>query len=140
MYFFCNVIISRLGKKAPKVVYHGSRVIQRSKSIFNGTLKWGVFFSVINFSKYCCFASLTKNWVKNDRKMKVNRKGKFEVNYTVKKLQIGISCSNVDSKMRVKSKRYFYVNYFFMKPFSQNFEVLTQHCDVTNAKLAWKRV
>ena len=35
----------------------------------------------------------------------------------VKKVQIGISCTNVE--------RYFEVNYSFMKPFSQHSEVLT---------------
>ena len=81
--------------------------------------------------------------------MKVNSKGKFEVKYSflkslsqnyevltlrgdvinpkkwVKKVQIGISRTNVDGKMKIKSKRYFEVNYSFMKSFSQNFEVLT---------------
>ena len=64
MYFFCDVIISKLGKKGPKVVYHVSRVIERSKSIFDGTLKWGEFVSVTNLSKYCNFTSLSQNWVK----------------------------------------------------------------------------
>ena len=42
--------------------------------------------------------------------------------------------------MKIKSKRYFEVNYLFMKPFTQNFEVLTQRGDVINPKLAPKRV
>ena len=41
--------------------------------------------------------------------------------------------------MKIKSKRYFEVNYSFMKPFSQNFEVLTQRGDVINPKLARER-
>ena len=45
----------------------------------------------------------------------------------------------VERKMKVKSKRHFEVNYSFMKPFSQNFEVLTQLGDVINPKLARKR-
>ena len=39
IYFFCDVIISKLGKKGPKVVYHVLRVIERLKSIFARTLK-----------------------------------------------------------------------------------------------------
>ena len=58
----------------------------------------------------------------------------------LKKVRIGISCTNVDRKIRIKSKRYFQVNHSFMKPFSQNFEVLTQCCDVINTKLARKRI
>ena len=50
------------------------------------------------------------------------------------------SCTIVDRKMRIKSKSYFQVNYSFMKPFSQNFDVLTQRCDVINPELARKRV
>ena len=37
---------------------------------------------------------------------------------------------------KIKSKMYFEMNYSFMKLFSQNFEVLTQHGDVINPKLA----
>ena len=54
----------------------------------------------------------------------------------VKDVQIGISCTNVDRKMKIKSKRYFEVNYSLMKPFSQNFEDLTQYDNVINPKLA----
>ena len=39
-----------------------------------------------------------------------------------------------------KNKRYFQVNYSFMKPFSQKTEVLTQCFDVINTKLAPKRI
>ena len=39
-----------------------------------------------------------------------------------------------------KTKRYFQVNYSFMKPFSQKTEVLTQCFDVINTKLAPKRI
>ena len=91
MYFFCDVIISKLGKKGPKVVYHVSRVIERSKSIFDGTLKWGEFVSVTNLSKYCNFTSLSQigsksvqtciSYTNGDRKMKINSKGKLEVNH-----------------------------------------------------------
>ena len=41
--------------------------------------------------------------------------------------------------MEVKSKRNFEMNYSFMKPFSQNFEVLTQLGDIIKPKLARKR-
>ena len=93
--------------------------------------------------------------------MKVNSKQKFEVKYSflkplsqnfevflwqrhqpkngVKKVQIGISCTNVDRKTKIKSRRYFEVNYSSMKLSSQNFEVLTQHGDIINPKLALKR-
>ena len=43
MYFFCDVIIFKSCKKVPKVVNHVSRVIKRSKSIFDGVLKGGEF-------------------------------------------------------------------------------------------------
>ena len=58
----------------------------------------------------------------------------------LKKAQIVISCTNVDRKMRIKSKRYFHVNYSFMKLFSQNFEALTQCCNVINPELTRKRI
>ena len=41
--------------------------------------------------------------------------------------------------MKIKSKRYREVNYSFMKPFSQNFAVLSQRGDVINPKMARKR-
>ena len=58
----------------------------------------------------------------------------------VKKVQIGISRSNVDRNMNIKRKRYFEVTYSFMKLFSQIFDVLTQLYDAINPKLARKRV
>ena len=57
-------------------------------------------------------------------------------------IQIGISFTNVDRKTKIKSKRRsFEVKYSFMKPLSQNFEVLTQSnlVNVINPKLARKR-
>ena len=54
----------------------------------------------------------------------------------VKKVQINIPCAFVDRKMKIKSKRYFEVNYSFMKSFSQHFQILTQRGEVINAKLA----
>ena len=109
------------------------------------------------------------SYTNGDRKMKVTSKGKFEMNHYflislshtftlltflkvltllvawltqkwLKKVQIGISCTNVDRKIRIKSKRYFQVSYSFMKPISQNFEVLTQCCTIINTKLAQKRI
>ena len=91
--------------------------------------------------------------------MKVNSKGKFKMKNLflkpvsehfevltpvvtsstqkwVKQVQIGTSCTNVDRKMKIKSKRYFEVNYSFVKPFSQNIEVLTYCGDVINPILA----
>ena len=58
----------------------------------------------------------------------------------VKKVHVAISCTNVFRKMRLKSKRYFQVNYSSMKPFSKKIEVLTQRRDVINPKSARKRV
>ena len=57
----------------------------------------------------------------------------------VKKVQIGITCTSVDRKMKIKSKMYFEENYSFMKPLSYNFEVLTQFGYLINPKLAQKR-
>ena len=42
--------------------------------------------------------------------------------------------------MKIKSQRNVQVNYSFMKPSSQSFEVLTQRGDVINPKLARERV
>ena len=55
--FFCDVIISKLGKKGLKVVYHVSRVIERSKSKFDGTLNWGVASEMIFLLLRCSFDS-----------------------------------------------------------------------------------
>ena len=41
--------------------------------------------------------------------------------------------------MKIKSKRYFSVNYSFTKPFCRNFEVLNQPGDVINPKWTQKR-
>ena len=57
----------------------------------------------------------------------------------VKKVQIGISCTNIDTKMKIKNNRYFKAKYSFMKLFSWNFKVLTQRGAVMNPKLARKR-
>ena len=92
------------------------------------------------------------------RKVKFNSKGKFEeinnsfIKPLFQKLEVLTPRDdvtntklgqkrlklefNVDRIMKIKSKRYFEVNYLFMKPFSQNFEVLTQRSKVINPKLA----
>ena len=57
----------------------------------------------------------------------------------IKKVQTGISCTNVDRKMKIKRKKYFEVNYYFMKLLSQNFEVLAQRGDVIS-KIGSKKV
>ena len=88
--------------------------------------------------------------------MKVNSKGKFEIKSwflkplsqkfvsksqsfgspwsstqkKFKKVQIVISCTNVDRKMKIKSKRNFQIRYSFMKLFSQNLDIQTPICDV----------
>ena len=46
------------------------------------------------------------------------------------------SFTNIDRKVKMKSKRYFEVKDSFMKPFSQNFEDLTERGDFINPKLA----
>ena len=97
-----------------------------------------------------------------DRKMKFNSKGEFEMKYSFlkpcsrnvevitplvgvinpqmgQKVPIGISITNVYRKSKIKGKRYIKVHYSFMKASSQNFEILTQHGDVINPKLAQKR-
>ena len=49
-----------------------------------------------------------------------------------------MSCTNVDRKMKIESKRYFEVNYSFMKSFSQNLEVLTNV--VTLSTESWRKI
>ena len=58
----------------------------------------------------------------------------------IKKVPIVISCTFIDRKMNIKSKKYAEVKYSFMKPFSQYFKVLIQYGDVINPKLTRKRV
>ena len=148
-------------------------MIESSKSIFDGTLKWVYFWDYIIKTlqfKRPWWRHLPNNGSKRtqtcisstdgDKKVKVDRKWKFEVKYSflktaiskfwsfdipwwrhqpkycVRKVQIGVSCTNVDIKKKMKSKMYFQVNYSFMKPFSQDFEVLTQRGDVIRSKLA----
>ena len=55
------------------------------------------------------------------------------------KVNNGISCTNVNRKIKIKSSRFSEVNYSFMKLFYQNLEAYTQHGDVINPKLARER-
>ena len=107
-------------RRSPKI---GSKTIERWKSIGKGNLRWIIPFwnNYLKIFDFPCWRHQPKNWVK--------------------KIQIDISCSSVGRKMRIESKRYFKVNCFLMKPFSQHFlEILTQRCHVINSNLARKRV
>ena len=55
-----------------------------------------------------------------------------------KKAQTCISCTNRDREMKVKSTEKFEVQYSFLKPLSQNFEVLTPRSEVINPKMGQK--
>ena len=104
-----DVINPELGQKGPRLVFHKPIVVERLKSIVKGSLSrsislWNDYLKMLKI--WLCFVvSPRQKWVKID--------------------QIGISCTNVDRKMKIINKRYFDVNYSFMKPSSQNFEVLT---------------
>ena len=56
----------------------------------------------------------------------------------VKKVQIEISYTDVNRKIKIKSRKYFEMIYSFMKPFSQNTEVLTERGDVIDSKWVQK--
>ena len=109
--------------------------------------------------------SLSLNWLKraqsciscieDDRKIKVNIwLGVFLWEQFLKILQFCfqwwrhgskrrqtiISYTNDCRKIKVSSKGKFEVNFSFMKPFSQTFEVLTPPGDFISPKLAWKIV
>ena len=92
-------------------VYHILRVIERSKSIFVRTLKWGVWAQTFGKKWHKIVFSCTNG----DKKMKVNSKGKFEAKYSlpvvtsstqkwVKKVQIDISCTNFTERGKSKVK------------------------------------
>ena len=53
----------------------------------------------------------------------------------VKRNQTGISCTNGDREMTIKSKRSFQVKYSFMKLFSQNLDIQATCFDVIISKL-----
>ena len=57
----------------------------------------------------------------------------------MKKVHIAIAYTNVDRKLKTKSKMYFEVYYSFVKLSSQNFEALTQLGDFIKPKLTGKR-
>ena len=84
--------------------------------------------------------------IDSDRKMKDNSKWKFEVKCLfLKPLSQNHPWwrhrpENASKTFKSKIKRYFEVNYSFMKLFPQNFDVLTQCGEVINPKLAWKGV
>ena len=110
-----DVINPKFGQKRPKLVFHVPIVIERWKSRVQRNLRcsirfWNLYFKILKFWL------TTQKWVK---KVQIDEKD--------------------ERKMKTKSKRYFEVNYLLMKPFSKNLEVLTQHGDVLNPKLAQKR-
>ena len=96
-------------------------MIERSKSIFDGTWK---FVSEIAFSKYCSF-----DFRGDDINTKIGSK----------RAQTCTSCINGDRKMKVNSKEKLGGKYLFSKPLSQNFEVLSPRGDVINPKFARKK-
>ena len=96
-------------KKDPNLLFHVPKVIERWNSIVKGNLMWS-----IRFRNHCL--KLLKFWLPLTS----------STQKWVRKVQVGISCTNVDRKTKIKGKRYFEMNYSFMKPFSQKFEVLTQ--------------
>ena len=102
-----------------KVVYHVLRVIERSKSIFDGILKCAVclgdhFLKILQVLTRVV-TSLNQNWVK--------------------RTQTCISCNNGDRKLTIKSKRRFQVKYLFLKLFSPNLEIQVPCCDLVISKL-----
>ena len=121
--FHAEVINPKLRQKGLKLLFHVPMVIKRWRSIVKGNLSWNIPFwnHSLKIFKFWLpvVTSSTQKWVR--------------------KVQVGISCTNVDRNMKIKSKWYFEMNYSFMKLFSQNFEVLTQTCDIINPKLARKR-
>ena len=88
-------------EKAPKLAFHVPVVIGRWKSMVKGNLRWSIRFwnHYLKILKFWIpvVTSSTQNWFK--------------------KVQIGISCTNVDRKMKIKSERNFPVTYLFMKLF-----------------------
>ena len=93
-------------------------MIKKWKSIVKRNLRWSicVWNHYINLLKFS-FPVVTPSTRK-----------------CVKKVQIGISCTNVDRKMKIKFKNFFEVNYLFLKPFSEISEGFTQCGDAINPK------
>ena len=105
-----GLINPKLGKKRPKLVFHVPMLIKRWKSIVKGNLTWSICF-------WNHYLKILKFWLlvtqlKNVSKLKFKSK----------------------SKSKIKIKGYFKVNYSFMKPVSQNFEVLSQSGYIINTK------
>ena len=112
-----DVINPKLGQKGPKLGIHVSMVMERWKSIVKGNLRWSIR-SILK--------PLSQNFeILTPRGDVINSK-------RVKKIQIGIWCTNVDRKLKIKSKRYFEV--FICKPiFSRSWNssrMLWFVCDV----------
>ena len=89
------VINPKLSQKGLRLVFHAPVVIEGWDSIVKETLRWSI-----------CF------W---NHYLKIRGDG---INPKMgQKVQTGISCTNIDIKMKIKGKRNFEVNYLFMKPF-----------------------
>ena len=116
----------KIGSKRVRICISYTNGDRKMKVIVKGNLRWtNTFWS--HHLKILTFLAFLKVLTSSTQKW-------------LKKVQTGISCTNVNRKMRIKSKRYFQDNYSFMKPFSQNFEVFTQCCDIIYPKLPRKRI
>ena len=89
-----DVINPKLGQKWPWLLFHVQIVIERWKSTVKENLRWGFHFwkQSIKILKFwlpptSLAQSSTQKWIK--------------------KVQIGISFTNIDRKMKIKTKRYF---------------------------------
>ena len=109
-----DVIRAKLGQKVPELVFYAPMGIEIWKPIAKGKLRWSIRFwnHSLKILKFwlSVLTSLTQK--------------------CIKKAQGCISFTNDDTKMGIKRKRYFEKNHSFMRPSSQNFEVLIQRGDV----------
>ena len=109
-----DVIHAKLGQKVPELVFYAPMGIEIWKPIAKGKLRWSIRFwnHSLKILKFwlSVLTSLTQK--------------------CIKKAQGCISFTNDDTKMGIKRKRYFEKNHSFMRPSSQNFEVLIQRGDV----------
>ena len=99
-------------------------MIEKWKLVVKGNLRqnvrfWNHYLKILKFL-LTLLTSSTQKWVKQ--------------------IKNGISCTNVDRKMKIKSEKLFHVDYSLMKPLSQNVEILTQQEDIINSISAWTRV
>ena len=134
LYFFCDVVIFKLGKKGLKVAYHVSMVIERSKSIFDGILKWGKFASVTNFSKYCNFTSSSQNIAILRLNSKLGQKGSklvFHIPMAIEKWKLIV-------KRNLKWSIIFWNYYLKILSFLTFLKVLTSRSDAVIPKMAEK--